>query len=66
MQDITKVQEWDRVELLSCWEGVLKIATRNAKNRSDKNRIAINSSLGTNVGHSNKEWKMEVLKIAFL
>ena len=42
------------------------MATRNAKNRSDKNSTAINSSLGTSTGLSNKEWKMDVLKIAFL
>ena len=40
---------------------VLKITTINAKNS-----IVINSSSGTSVGHSNKEWKMEVLKIALL
>jgi len=45
---------------------VLKIATRNAKNRSAKNGIAINSSSGTNVGDSNKERKMEVSKITLL
>ena len=39
---------------------MLKMATRNAKNNTD-----INSNSGTGVGHSNKEWKMEVLKIAF-
>ena len=37
---------------------LLKIATINAKNST-----AINSSLGTSVGHRNKERKMEVLKI---
>jgi len=34
---------------------LLKIATRNTKNRSAKNNIAINSSSSTSVGHSNKE-----------
>jgi len=34
---------------------VLKIAIRNAKNRSAKNSTAINRSLGTSVGLSNKE-----------
>jgi len=37
--------------------------TRNDRNRSAKNSTAINSSSGTSVGLSNKEWKMEVLKI---
>ena len=46
---------------LSCWEGVLKMATRNDKNRSAKNSTVINNSPGTSVGLSNKEWKMEVL-----
>jgi len=31
---------------LSCWEGVLKIATRNVKNRSAKNITNINSISG--------------------
>ena len=54
----------------------MKIATRNAKNRSAKNSTAINRSaknstainrsLRTSVGLSNREWKIEVLKIEFL
>ena len=55
MQNIPKVQDQVRVECLSCREGVLKITTRNAKNRNDINSIAINSISGTNVGNSNKE-----------
>ena len=42
------------------------MATRNVKNRSAKNSTVINSNLGTNARLSNKEWKMEVLKIALL
>jgi len=34
---------------------MLKMATRNAKNRNPKNSIAINSNSDTSVGHSNKE-----------
>jgi len=34
---------------------VLKIATRNATNRSAKNSTTINSSSGTSAGLSNKE-----------
>ena len=34
---------------------MLKMATRNDKNRNAKNSIAINSISGTIVGHRNKE-----------
>jgi len=40
---------------LSYREGVLKMATTNAKNGSAKNSTAINSSSGTSAGLSNKE-----------
>jgi len=46
MQNIPKVQDWVQVECLSCREGVLKMATRNDKNRNAKNNIAINNISG--------------------
>ena len=42
------------------------MSTRNAKNRSAKSSTAINIISSTSVGHRNKEWKMEVLKIVLL